>query len=51
MSLTIGFGAIESTVKQIDHRTKISGAEWKVENVPQVLTYRCTYLNRLIFAR
>ncbi len=29
---SIGSGAIESTVKQIDRRTKISGAQWKVEN-------------------
>ena len=37
---SIGSGAIESTVKQIDRRTKISGAQWKVENVPQVLAQR-----------
>ncbi len=33
---SIGSGAIESTVKQIDRRTKISGAQWKFDNVPQV---------------
>ncbi len=44
-------GAIESTVKQIDHRTKISGAQWNIKNVPQVLVHRCAYLNGLIFAR
>lgn len=48
---SIGSGAIESTVKQIDRRTKISGAQWKVENVPQVIAHRCAYLNGLIFAR
>ncbi|BAY47589.1 hypothetical protein SAMD00079811_52070 [Scytonema sp. HK-05] len=48
---SIGSGAIESTVKQIDRRTKISGAQWKVDNVPQVLAHRCAYLNGLIFAR
>ncbi len=48
---SIGSGAIESTVKQIDRRTKISGAQWNVENVPQVLAHRCAYLNGLIFAR
>jgi hypothetical protein len=32
--------AIESTVKQIDRRTKISGAQWKIENVPQVIAQR-----------
>lgn len=47
---SIGSGAIESTIKQIDRRTKISGAQWKVENVPQVLAHRCAYLNGLISA-
>lgn len=42
---SIGSGAIESAVKQIDRRTKISGAQWKIENVPQVLAHRCAYLN------
>lgn len=47
---SIGSGAIEFTVKQIDRRTKISGAQWKIENVPQVIAHRCAYLNGLIFA-
>ena len=47
---SIGSGAIESTIKQIDRRTKISGAQWKAENVPQVLAHRCAYLNGLISA-
>lgn len=38
------------TIKQIDRRTKISGAQWKENNVPQVLAHRCAYLNGLIFA-
>ena len=37
---SIGSGAVESTVKQIDRRTKISGAQWKQDNVPQVLAQR-----------
>lgn len=41
----IASGAVESTVKQIDRRLKISGAQWKIENVPQVLKHRCAYLN------
>ena len=41
----IASGAVESTVKQIDRRLKISGAQWKAENVPQVLQHRCAYLN------
>lgn len=44
-------GSIESTIKQIDRRTKISGAQWKSENVPQVLAHRCAYLNGLICDR
>lgn len=47
---SIGSGAVESSVKQIDRRTKISGAQWKRDNVPQVLAHRCAYLNGLISA-
>lgn len=43
--LSIGSGAIESTVKQIGRRVKISGAQWKSENVSQVLKHRTAYLN------
>ncbi len=43
--ISIGSGAIESTIKQIGSRLKISGAQWKTENVPQVLRHRCAYLN------
>jgi hypothetical protein len=42
---SIGSGAVESTVKQIGRRIKISGAQWAVKNVPQVLKHRCAYLN------
>jgi hypothetical protein len=42
---SIGSGTVESTVKQIDRRLKISGAQWKQENVAQVLKHRCAYLN------
>jgi len=45
---SIGSGAVESTVKQIDRRLKISGAQWKRENVPQVLKHRCAYLNDML---
>jgi hypothetical protein len=45
---SIGSGSVESAVKQVDHRTKISGAQWKRENVPQVLAHRCAYLNGLL---
>ena len=46
----IASGAVESTVKQIDRRLKISGAQWKIDNVPQVLKHRCAYLDNVIFA-
>ena len=42
---SIGSGAVESAVKQISKRLKISGAQWKLENVPQMLSLRCAYLN------
>lgn len=45
---SIGSGAVESTVKQIDRRLQISGARWKPEHVPHVLAHRCAYLNNLI---
>lgn len=42
---TIGSGAVESAVKQISRRLKISGAQWASKNVDQVLKHRCAYLN------
>jgi len=45
---SIGSGAVESGIKQIDRRVHISGAQWKTENVPQVLAHRAAYLNGLI---
>lgn len=45
---SIGSGAVESAIKQIDRRIQISGAQWQRENVPQVLAQRCAYLNGLI---
>lgn len=42
---SIGSGAVESAVKQIDRRLKISGAQWKLENVFQALQLRACYLN------
>jgi hypothetical protein len=43
--IPIGSGAVESLVKQIDRRVQISGAQWKSQNLPQVLRQRCAYLN------
>jgi hypothetical protein len=42
---SIGSGAVESAVKQIDRRLKISGAQWRMENVSGILQLRCAYLN------
>lgn len=41
---SIGSGAVESTIKQIHRRLKISGARWDESNVSQVLKHRCAYL-------
>lgn len=43
--ISIGSGAIESSIKQLGRRIKISGAQWNRENVAQVLRQRCAYLN------
>ncbi len=45
---SIGSGAVESAIKQIDRRLQLSGAQWNADNVPQVLAHRCAYLNGLI---
>ena len=45
---SIGSGAVESGVKQIDRRTKISGAQWQVQTVQQILQLRCAYLNGML---
>ena len=42
---SIGSGAVESAVKQIAHRVKLAGAQWKEENVAQILQLRTGYLN------
>lgn len=47
---SIGSGAVESAVKQIDRRLKLSGAQWKRENVNQMLKLRCAYLNQTLAA-
>jgi hypothetical protein len=45
---SIGSGAVESAIKQIGRRIKISGAQWNEQNVPQVLAHRVAYLNGMI---
>jgi hypothetical protein len=44
---SIGSGAVESAIKQINRRIQISGAQWKPENVPQVLAHRAAYVSGL----
>lgn len=46
--IPIGSGAVESSIKQIDCRMKLTGAQWKRESVPQALLVRCAYLNGLL---
>lgn len=48
--LTIGSGSVESTIKQIGRRLKISGAQWNQNNVSQVLRHRCSYLNGYFYS-
>lgn len=43
--LPIGSGSVESLIKRIDARVQVTGAQWKPENVPQMLALRCAYLN------
>ena len=42
---SIGSGAVESAVKQIDRRLQLTGAQWKWDSVPHILRLRCAYLN------
>ncbi|NER26018.1 MAG: ISKra4 family transposase [Symploca sp. SIO1C2] len=42
---SIGSGAVESAVKQISYRVKLTGAQWRPENVANILQLRCAYLN------
>ncbi|AUB35144.1 hypothetical protein COO91_01009 [Nostoc flagelliforme CCNUN1] len=36
---------MESAIKQIGLRLKLSGAQWNPVNVPSILQLRCAYLN------
>jgi hypothetical protein len=42
--IPIGSGAVESAVKQIDQRLKLTGAQWNPNNVNRMLALRCNYL-------
>ena len=46
--ICIGSGAVELTIKRIGLRLKLSGTQWKQDNVAQVLKQRCAYLNLAI---
>ena len=46
---SVGSGSVESLVKQIAARVKISGAQWAAHNVPNVLLQRCAYLNGALY--
>lgn len=46
--LCIGSGSVESTIKRISARIKISGAEWNMKNLSNVLKQRCAYLNEYV---
>ena len=48
LGIEIGSGSVESKVKQIGNRVKIAGAQWKRENVAQILRLRCAYLNGML---
>ena len=45
---SIGSGAVESAIKQIGARIKISGSQWNIESVNKILGVRCAYLNGLL---
>jgi hypothetical protein len=45
--IPVGSGDVESAVKQMGARVKLPGARWKEENVNQILSLRCAYLNGL----
>lgn len=46
MGIVIGSGGVESVVKRIGARLKLSGAQWSRKNVGKMLRLRCAYLNR-----
>jgi hypothetical protein len=42
---SLGSGTVESTIKRIGLRVKLSGAQWNIESVSSILSLRCAYLN------
>ena len=45
---SIGSGSVDYAIQQIGARIKISGPQWNVESVYQILSLPCTYLNSLL---
>lgn len=45
---SISSRAVESAIKLLGARIKISGAQWNVESVNQILSVCCAYLNGLL---
>jgi hypothetical protein len=45
LAIPIGSGSVESKIKQISARVKISGASWNRKNVSRILRLRCAYLS------
>lgn len=45
LGIGIGSGGVESLIKQIATRMKITGSQWEQNNVSQMLKLRCAYLN------
>ena len=42
---SLGSGTVESTIKRIGLRVKLSGSQWNIESVSSILSLRCAYLN------
>jgi hypothetical protein len=45
LGIAIGSGDVESKIKQVGARVKLSGARWNASNVTSILRLRCAYLN------
>jgi hypothetical protein len=43
--ISLGSGTVESLIKQIGTRVKLSGAQWNIKSVSSILSLRCAYLN------
>ena len=42
---SLGSGTVESLIKQIGSRVKLSGSQWNIKSVSSILSLRCAYLN------